>query len=62
MLPDGRQQLKVHCNTIVDYVTMPKDLRVGPTEVFKMGWNEENKLALYCERDIPEDVVVTVNL
>lgn len=46
-LPDGRQQLKLTCNTIVDYATMPKSLLLGKLTVFKVGWDEEKKIAFY---------------
>ena len=48
-LPDGRQQLLVHCETIVDYVTLPKGLALGYKRAVlnKVAFDEERKLAFY---------------
>ena len=52
VLPDGTRQLKVHCDTLVDFVCMPENLVFGPIVIFKAEWDSENKLAYYRERKI----------
>jgi|SRR6185312_13337122 len=48
-LPNGQSQLLLECSTLVDYVTMPKELLFGPFTVVKAGWDEDRKAALYRE-------------
>lgn len=47
LLPDGRQQLKVRCETVVDYATLPKELLFGNLSLFRGGWDSEKKIAFY---------------
>ncbi len=58
-LADGRQQLLVHCESMVDYVTMPKKLLFRPAKLFKSGWDSEREVAFYRERG-NEDIEAAV--
>lgn len=53
-LPDGRQQLLVVCETVVDYATMPKELLFGPSVLRKRGWDSDRKLAFYRTGEIED--------
>ena len=51
---DSRHQLLVRCNTIVDFVTMPKYLVFGEDVLRKVGWDMERSVAFY-RPDIVKD-------
>jgi hypothetical protein len=46
-LPDGRQQLRIWCKTLLDYELLPPSLKMGALTLSKVGWDSDKGVAFY---------------